>query len=129
MSAPAEEVESLLLGEFRPVTTAAGFLRTLKTSAVTVILATNHLDEWIDHWTRTFDWFSLFDHVVCSATVGHRKPQPEFYQAVIDAAGSDRFWFVDDDTANVAAANTAGLTGVLAEPGWTSRILSPTRLR
>ena len=63
----------------------------------TVLLATNHINERLDRWADRFDWWSLFDGVVCSAALGVRKPQPEFYEQVIAEAGGDvGFLFVDD---------------------------------
>ena len=124
LSAPLQEVESQFLGEFRPIKPAVDFLRTIRASDTVVVLATNHLDEWVERWKRTFEWFSHFDRVVCSASLGLRKPQIEFYQAVIDAAGGvTGFYFVDDSAENVAAATAVGLRGVLAQENWMSRIL------
>lgn len=120
------EVAETMLGEFRPIPYGIRALELAHEVGTAVILATNHIDEWLDQWRSQFDWFGLLDAVVCSSTLGERKPEPAFYQAVIRAAG-DRagFVFVDDDPENVSAATRAGLHGVLAKSDW-ARSLGPS---
>ena len=115
-----KQVEELFLEEFQPIPEGVAYLKKAHNAGSIIVLATNHVKEWLDRWADRFDWWSLFDGVVCSATVGVRKPQPEFYEQVIAAAGgAGGFLFVDDAPENVKAAVDAGLVGVHAVPGWT----------
>lgn len=54
------------------------------------------------------------DIVISSARIGVAKPDPRFYVVAAERVGApvDRCLFIDDTTANVAAASQAGMTGV-----------------
>jgi putative hydrolase of the HAD superfamily len=54
------------------------------------------------------------DIVISSARIGVAKPDPRFYVIAAERAGASagRCLFIDDTTANVAAASEAGMTGV-----------------
>ena len=56
----------------------------------------------------------LFDGVVVSGRVGHRKPDPEIYRMAAELIETppDRCVFVDDITANVKGAEAVGMTGL-----------------
>ena len=115
---PVKQVEELFLEEFQPIPEGVAYLKKAHNAGSTILLATNHVNERLDRWADRFDWWSLLDEVACSATVGVRKPQPEFYEQVIAAAGgAGGFLFVDDAPENVKAAGDAGLVGVHAVPG------------
>lgn len=116
-------VAELLLGEFREMPEGVAFVREAVERGVRLVLATNHLAEWLPVWADRFEWFSLIDDVVCSSGIGERKPDLPFYEAVRSrATGSSPIPFVDDDPLNVAAANDAGMVGILAESGWSRRV-------
>lgn len=73
------------------------------------VAATNYpvwVDEVIDRFLR-----GRFEAVVASCEVGVRKPDPGFYERVVEAAGTEpeRVLFVDDRSDNVRAARAAGL--------------------
>lgn len=57
----------------------------------------------------------LFDDIVCSAEVGIAKPDPAIYRLAADRLGlaPEACVFVDDAEANVQAAGTVGMRGVL----------------
>ena len=57
----------------------------------------------------------LFDDVVCSAEVGCAKPEAEIYALACRRLGrpAGACVFVDDHDANVAAAEAAGMRGIL----------------
>jgi putative hydrolase of the HAD superfamily len=56
-----------------------------------------------------------FDAVLNTCRFGAAKPDPRVYAAAAGLAGADprRCLFVDDTAANVAAAEAAGMRGVL----------------
>ena len=110
-------VEETILGEFQPIPAGISLLAALHQNRCRVVLATNHLNEWIARWDQTHEWWPMIDSVVCSAAIGRRKPDPAFYTAVAEATnGSKGAWFIDDTPQNIAAANTAGFCGILASP-------------
>ena len=108
-------VEKTILGEFQPIPAGISLLAALHQNRCRVVLATNHLNEWIARWDQTHEWWPMIDSVVCSAAIGRRKPDPAFYTAVAEATnGSKGAWFIDDTPQNITAANTAGFHGILA---------------
>lgn len=54
----------------------------------------------------------LFDQVINSFTVGHCKPSPEFYQAVVDqlAVPPEEILFIDDDQHSLQVAEQLGIS-------------------
>jgi putative hydrolase of the HAD superfamily len=73
-----------------------------------------------DHTLRarlrdTLGILDLFDDIVCSAEVGWAKPEPEIYALACHRFGvrASACVFVDDREANVAAAETAGMRGIV----------------
>jgi HAD superfamily hydrolase (TIGR01509 family) len=119
----AAEVAELLIEGFQPIPEGIAALEAAHKSGAAVILATNHLNEWLEIWSARYGWWALLDSIVCSAAVHERKPNASFYREVVAAAGGRLgFIFVDDDPANVAAATRSGLRGILATPGWSARL-------
>lgn len=121
---PRKRVTSTMLDEFRELPEGVTFVRNAVRQGTRMVLATNHLAEWLTVWTERYDWFTAFDHVVCSSDIGKRKPDALFFAAMRDAADvNGPVPFVDDDPVNVAAACSSGLRGLLSTSGW-SRALS-----
>ncbi len=58
---------------------------------------------------------SLFDHLVLSHLIGHRKPDPEFFEHVQTHAGAapHECVFIDDMPVNIQAAQRHGWKGIL----------------
>jgi len=92
-----------------------------------LVLLTNtnhaHADVWRAYCA---DLLSPFECVFCSHEMGLRKPDPAIYRRVIDYLDlpADAVAFVDDRADNVAAANGAGLRGIVHTdiPQTTSRL-------
>ena len=65
----------------------------------------------------------LFDHIVISAEVGFRKPEPEIYRLALEQLGVEpaEAVFVDDRARNVEAARVLGLHA--------HRFVTPGRLK
>jgi 2-haloacid dehalogenase len=57
-----------------------------------------------------YEFFSWFDGIFVSGEVGKAKPDPAFYQTVLDAAGKPaaECVFIDDSRHNIAAAADMG---------------------
>ena len=56
------------------------------------------------------DWMGVFEGRFYSCRLGFRKPQPEYYDHILDHAGSrpDEMLFVDDKLENVQGARACG---------------------
>lgn len=67
-------------------------------------------------WSRRYaDALEVFDEVHCSHVLGCRKPEPEAFWRVLDEHGLEPgdVVFIDDDPANVTAAQAVGLTALV----------------
>ena len=88
----------------------------------TIGLATNAEDSLAADIRRALERCNLsqfFDHIFCFREVGHRKPSPEFYRAVLQALDLDPeqvFMIGDSFEGDVLAANEAGLRAVWFNP-------------
>jgi putative hydrolase of the HAD superfamily len=62
-------------------------------------------------WKDTWEYKRYFERIVDSLDIGVRKPDPASYTAAVVALGADpaRTLFIDDLTANVEGARSAGL--------------------
>jgi epoxide hydrolase-like predicted phosphatase len=71
-------------------------------------------NSWGNDYDRS-DWHAMFDIVVISGEVGMRKPEPGIFELVLDRIGlpADECVFIDDMAHNIAAAEQAGLVGIV----------------
>lgn len=88
----------------------------LRAREVLCFLATNQEKYRTDYLTRKFGYDEAFTKVFSSAHVGHKKPSPEFLDAIFSYASEEMnsfernevlFW--DDDLENVEGARLYGL--------------------
>ena len=49
-----EQVEELFLNEFQPIPEGVEYLQQAHKAGVRVLLATNHLNEWLERWAARF---------------------------------------------------------------------------
>jgi putative hydrolase of the HAD superfamily len=65
------------------------------------------------------DVLAHFDHLVLSFEIGHRKPDTAFYEHCQKhaQAGPNEIVFIDDLSANIAAARAFGWHGIVYRPG------------
>ncbi|KAH0428644.1 hypothetical protein CcaCcLH18_08910 [Colletotrichum camelliae] len=80
-----------------------------------VFAATNMSKTSYDIVRAKLGGWDIFDDVFTSASLGVRKPEREFFDRVLEAAGADpqSAVFVDDRTENVICAQCCGMKGVL----------------
>jgi HAD superfamily hydrolase (TIGR01509 family) len=71
----------------------------------------------LDYVRAQYDYFKFFDTNSNSCDTRFVKPEPEIFVAAIERSGrsSDELIFVDDRQANVDAAKTLGIRGILFE--------------
>ncbi len=89
-------------------------MRSLKARGYRMGLLTNNVREWERHWRPTMPIDEIFPVVVDSGFVGMRKPDPRIYTLTQERLGvaPEEILFIDDLDVNIAAAETAGWTGV-----------------
>lgn len=81
-------------------------------------LATNQQAVRGAHMRATIPYADHTDGAFYSHDVGHAKPSPAFFQAILDTLDvpADEVLFVDDVAANVDGARAAGLHAEVLEP-------------
>ncbi|MDH6225239.1 MULTISPECIES: HAD-IA family hydrolase [Streptomyces] len=93
----------------------AAQLRKARSRGAFVGLLSNMVPAWDRHWRRMVDPAELFDDVLLSFEVGHRKPSPGMFELAARRAGvpAERCVLVDDLEHNCAGAEAAGWRAVL----------------
>ncbi|MEO8851927.1 MAG: HAD family phosphatase [Allobranchiibius sp.] len=100
-----------------PIDGVVEILRELHSSAVPLFALTNWSFELFPVARERFDFLQLFDDIVVSGEEGLAKPDPAIFALLAERMQDS--WhrmpavFVDDRMDNVAAANTAGMDGLL----------------
>jgi FMN phosphatase YigB (HAD superfamily) len=89
-------------------------LETAKASGWHTVLATNTTSEWVARLRKRYQWLTLLDEVCCSAEIGFRKPEDEYYLKLLDFVSGDNPIFVDDKQVNLDAAQKHGFRTLLA---------------
>ena len=104
-----DEYERLLCGEFTVHTEIVERIVRLRDEGYRLGLLTNSFLEFREHIEGHVD-FELFDVVVDSSEVGHRKPEPAIYELTTRMLGveADEILYLDDFAANVEGAKSAG---------------------
>ena len=113
---PGREIIALLAGDFRPEMIEA--LRRIKTKFKTGCITNNVPSMQQDAGQgRSFyarEIMALFDHVIESAKIGLRKPDPRIYGMMIEALAVDpkRCVYLDDLGVNLKPAREMGMTTI-----------------
>ncbi|MCP5026490.1 MAG: HAD family phosphatase [Actinomycetia bacterium] len=96
-------------------TTLIDEVRRLRESGVRTALVTNNVREWRPVWSARLPLDELFDTVIDSSAVGHRKPEAEIYQLTLERleVTAANAVFLDDMPANVEGAQAVGLQAIL----------------
>ena len=103
---------------YAPIDDVPGFLTFAKRTGVKVALVTNGASDSQREKLRALDLESRLDAVVISGEVGVAKPDPAIFELALARIGVPRegVWHVGDSlTADVAGAQAAGLTAVMAQ--------------
>lgn len=90
------------------------YLRELPARGLRLALCTNNVREWEPLWRAKLPVDEIFEVVVDSGFVGHRKPDPEIYAITLDRLGLDAgdCLFLDDVEINCTAARELGIRAV-----------------
>lgn len=94
-------------------------MRDLRSTGHKVFLATNQEHLRARYLTENLGLGTEVDGVFYSAAIGHRKPDPEFYDHIEAAIGSpaESLVLIDDTEANVRAARARNWSAVHWQPG------------
>jgi putative hydrolase of the HAD superfamily len=90
------------------------YMRSLRERGYQMAICTNNVREWESLWRSMLPVDEIFDHVVDSAFVGTRKPEPEIYELTLGRLGvpAAATVFVDDIELNCDAARELGMRAV-----------------
>jgi putative hydrolase of the HAD superfamily len=110
------DVLPLLSGDLRPeMVEALKRVKTrFKTGCITNNLPANAIGSASGRTLYIAEVMALFDHVIESAKIGLRKPDPRIYRMMVDALGVDpaRCVYLDDLGVNLKPARELGMTTI-----------------
>lgn len=97
---------------------AVAVLTAVRRLGVPCLLATNQQDHRVRHMREVRGYDDLVDGSYYSSELGAMKPDPEFFQRILEDLDlpADRVGFVDDVPANVEAALSVGIRAVRHDP-------------
>lgn len=110
------DVVPLLSGDPRPemVEALRRIKQRFKTGCITNNLPANAIGSSGGRALYVAETMALFDHVIESAKIGLRKPDPRIYQMMVEALGVDpnRCVYLDDLGVNLKPAREMGMTTI-----------------
>jgi putative hydrolase of the HAD superfamily len=110
------EVLPLLSGDLRPemVEALTRVKARFKTGCITNNLPANAIGSHSGRSLYVAEVMSLFDHIIESAKIGLRKPDPRIYQIMVEKLGVDpkRCVYLDDLGVNLKPARDMGMTTI-----------------
>lgn len=108
-----KDVLPLLSGDLRPemVETLKSVKSRFKTGCITNNLPANAIGSASGRSLYVADVMALFDHIIESAKIGLRKPDPRIYRMMVDALGVDpkHCVYLDDLGVNLKPARDMGM--------------------
>ncbi|WP_022723242.1 HAD-IA family hydrolase [Rhodopseudomonas sp. B29] len=111
-----KDVLPLLFGDLRPemVEALRVIKRQHKTGCITNNLPANAIGSTAGRTLYVAEVMALFDHVIESAKIGLRKPDPRIYRMMTDKLGVDpkRCVYLDDLGVNLKPARDMGMTTI-----------------
>ena len=110
------DVLPLLSGDLRPamVEALARVKAAFKTGCITNNLPANQIGSATGRTLYVAEVMALFDHVIESAKIGLRKPDPRIYRMMVEKLGVDpnRCVYLDDLGVNLKPAREMGMTTI-----------------
>jgi putative hydrolase of the HAD superfamily len=111
-----KDVLPLLSGDLRPemVDALRRVKKKFKTGCITNNLPANAIGSASGRSLYVAEVMALFDHVIESAKIGLRKPDPRIYRIMVDALGvdPDACVYLDDLGVNLKPAREMGMTTI-----------------
>jgi putative hydrolase of the HAD superfamily len=116
LSIPGRDVLALLSGDLRPRVVAAfrACKARFKTGCITNNLPANAIGSVSGRSLYIAEVMALFDHIIESAKIGLRKPDPRIYRMMVEALGVDpkACIYLDDLGVNLKPARDMGMTTI-----------------
>jgi putative hydrolase of the HAD superfamily len=110
------DVLPLIVGDLRPemVEALRRIKSSFKTGCITNNLPANAIGSAGGRALYIAEVMALFDHIIESAKIGLRKPDPQIYRMMVDALGVDpkRCVYLDDLGVNLKPAREMGMTTI-----------------
>jgi putative hydrolase of the HAD superfamily len=102
------------VGNLEPNLRLIEYLRSLRGRGYKLAICTNNVREWAPLWRAMLPVEEIFEVVVDSAFVGHRKPEPEIFELTLSelAVPAEAALFIDDVAENCEGARALGMTAV-----------------
>ena len=99
--------------DIEPAADILDLVRSLRSSGVSVSLATNQQAHRANFMTNSLGYRTRFDHLLYSCELGYSKPSVEYFSSALAKIAMDpsEVLFIDDHEANVSAARSGGLHG------------------
>jgi len=111
-----KEVLPLLSGDLRPemVEALTRVKARFKTGCITNNLPANAIGSHSGRSLYVAEVMALFDHIIESAKIGLRKPDPRIYRMMVETLGVDpsRCVYLDDLGVNLKPARDMGMTTI-----------------
>jgi putative hydrolase of the HAD superfamily len=111
-----KDVLPLLVGDLRPemIDTLRAVKARFKTGCITNNLPANSIGSAGGRSLYVAEVMALFDHVIESAKIGLRKPDPRIYQLMVEALGVDprSCVYLDDLGVNLKPARDMGMATI-----------------
>jgi putative hydrolase of the HAD superfamily len=111
-----KDILPLLSGDLRPemVEALKSVKARFKTGCITNNLPANAIGSASGRSLYVADVMALFDHIIESAKIGLRKPDPRIYRMMVDALGVDpkHCVYLDDLGVNLKPARDMGMTTI-----------------
>jgi putative hydrolase of the HAD superfamily len=107
------EVALRVWTEIEPATDILDLVRFLRSSGISVSLATNQQAHRANFMTNSLGYRAYFDHLLYSCELGFTKPSLEYFSSALAkiAIEPSEVLFIDDHEANVSAARSCRLHG------------------
>jgi putative hydrolase of the HAD superfamily len=99
--------------EIEPATDILDLVHSLRSSCISVSLATNQQAYRANVMTNSLRYRTHFDHLLYSCELGFSKPSFAYFSSALTKIAMDpsEVLFIDDHEANVSAARSCGLHG------------------
>ena len=111
-----EEFKALMYAQSKPLPGMIDFIHEIKQAHnLRVVITSNEARELAEYRIRSFNLRSLTDLFFVSCFIHLQKPDPRFYQLVLDVTqiSPDRVIYLDDRESGIEAAAKMGIYGVI----------------
>jgi putative hydrolase of the HAD superfamily len=111
-------LESWFSFENQPDHTLLEEIQKLRNDGYMCYVATNQEKYRLQYLRDIMEFNTLFDGVFCSAEIGYKKPEIEYYEYITQAVNMhpNKIVYFDDDEKNITSAQNLGIASHLYKP-------------